>query len=89
MRREWQEKTDLVDREEDDTVEYSIKNKWIFRADLSGPGLTGEEMLVLPHVFILAMVMTTVREKPTMVPVVSKYIIICYYIKSSISTCRY
>ncbi|XP_001606602.1 sensory neuron membrane protein 1 [Nasonia vitripennis] len=69
---EWQEKTNLVDREEDDTVEYSIKNKWIFRADLSGEGLTGEEMLVLPHVFILAMVMTTVREKPTMVPVVNK-----------------
>lgn len=35
-------------------------------------GLTGEEELVLPHVFILAMVMATLRERPSAIPVVSK-----------------
>ena len=70
--REWQEKVDLVDRDIDDTVEYAFKNKYIFRPDLS-EGLTGDEELTMPHVFILAMVMSAVREKPTMMPIVSEY----------------
>jgi scavenger receptor class B protein 1 len=69
--REYHEKTNLIDREEDDTLEYSIKNKWIFKPEMS-EGLTGNEELVLPHLFILAMVMTTYQEKPAMVPVISK-----------------
>ncbi|XP_011499318.1 PREDICTED: sensory neuron membrane protein 1 [Ceratosolen solmsi marchali] len=70
---EWQEKTELIDREEDDSVEFSIKNKWIFKSEMS-EGLTGDEELILPHIFILAMVMTTYREKPTMLPVINKAI---------------
>ncbi|KAL7302061.1 hypothetical protein TKK_0005294 [Trichogramma kaykai] len=68
---EWQEKVNLEDREEDDTVEYAIKNKWIFVPEMS-EGLTGEEELMLPHVFILVMVMGTVRDKPAALPVVNK-----------------
>ena len=60
----------MIDREDDDTVEYAIKNKYIFRPDLS-EGLTGDEELMLPHVFILAMVMGALREKPSMMPIVS------------------
>lgn len=48
-----------------------MKNKWIFVAEKS-EGLTGNEELTLPHIFILAMVMTALREKPAMLPVVSK-----------------
>lgn len=48
-----------------------MKDTFYFRPDMSG-GLTGEEELMLPHVFILGLVMATLREKPSAMPVVSK-----------------
>ncbi|XP_058792829.1 sensory neuron membrane protein 1-like [Phymastichus coffea] len=68
---EWHEKDNLIDRDEDDSVEYAIKNTFHFKAEKS-EGLTGEEELTLPHVFILAMVMTVLRDKPTAMPVINK-----------------
>lgn len=47
--REWKEKFDLVDDETDDTLTYHYKNTFIFRPDLSGPGLTGNEIITMPH----------------------------------------
>lgn len=47
--REWKEKYNLVDNEENDTLTYRFKNTYIFRPDLSGPGLTGDEIVVIPH----------------------------------------
>ncbi|KAG7191191.1 hypothetical protein KM043_013986 [Ampulex compressa] len=68
---EYKEKVDLVDREDDDSVEYSLKATWYFNPAKSN-GLTGEEELVFPHLLILGMVLTTLREKPTAIGVVSK-----------------
>ena len=61
---EWKKKLDLVDREEDDTVEYSMKNTWIFNPAKSN-GLTGEEEVVFPHLLMLGIVLGTLKEKPT------------------------
>lgn len=47
--REWKEKFDLVDDEEKDQLSYHYRNKFIFRPDLSGPGLTGDEMVTMIH----------------------------------------
>lgn len=47
--REWKEKYDLVDDAKDDTLTYHYKNTFIFRKDLSGPGLTGDEIITMPH----------------------------------------
>lgn len=47
--REWKEKFDLVDNEDEDTLTYHYKNTFIFRPDLSGPELTGDELIVMPH----------------------------------------
>lgn len=47
--REWKEKFDLVDDEAFDTLTYHFKNTFIFRPDLSGPGLTGDEIITMPH----------------------------------------
>lgn len=47
--REWKEKFDLVDDATDDTLTYHYKNTFIFRKDLSGPGLTGDEIITMPH----------------------------------------
>lgn len=47
--REWKEKFDLADDEEEDTLTYHYRNKYIFRPDLSAPGLTGDEIVVMAH----------------------------------------
>lgn len=47
--REWKEKFDLVDNDEVDTLKYHYKNVFKFRRDLSGPGLTGDEIITMPH----------------------------------------
>lgn len=69
--REWQKKTNILDRDEDDTVEFQVQNTWFFDESKS-EGLTGEEELVVPHTFILAMAMATMREKPAMAPIVGR-----------------
>lgn len=48
-RREWKEKFDFIDNDEEDTLSYHFKNTFIFRPDLSGPGLTGNEIITMPH----------------------------------------
>lgn len=46
--REWKEKYDLVDNDEEDTLTYHYKNTFIFRPDLS-ENVTGDELIVMPH----------------------------------------
>lgn len=45
--REWKEKFDLVDDDETDTLKYHYRNRFIFRPDLSAPGLTGNEVVTM------------------------------------------
>lgn len=47
--REWKEKFNLEDNEQEDILKYNFKNTFIFRPDLSGPGLTGAEVITMPH----------------------------------------
>lgn len=48
MDREWKEKYDLIDDEEEDTLTFHFRNRFIFRPDRSG-NLTGDEIVVVPH----------------------------------------
>lgn len=57
----------VIDREEDDTVEFSFKLTWHFNQAKSAPGLTENVELTFPHMMILGAVMTTLRERPAMV----------------------
>ncbi|XP_011149856.2 sensory neuron membrane protein 1 isoform X2 [Harpegnathos saltator] len=68
---EYKMKVDLIDREDDDSVEYSLKSEWYFNKKKSN-GLTGDEDMVFPHLMILGMVMATLRDKPAAVGVVGK-----------------
>lgn len=47
--REWKEKFDVVDDEEEDTMTYHGRTLFIPRPDKNGPGLTGNEIIVMPH----------------------------------------
>ncbi|CAK9823842.1 Sensory neuron membrane protein 1 [Anthophora retusa] len=68
---EYKEKVDLVDREEDDSVEYSLKATWYFNPSRSN-GLTGDEEIVFPHVLILSMVKITLLEQPAAIGILNK-----------------
>ncbi|XP_050445095.1 sensory neuron membrane protein 1-like [Cataglyphis hispanica] len=68
---EYKVKFDLIDREDEDSVEYSMKSTWFFNRKKSN-GLTGEEDMVFPHLMILSMAMMTLKDKPAAMPVVGK-----------------
>ncbi|XP_015438364.1 PREDICTED: sensory neuron membrane protein 1-like [Dufourea novaeangliae] len=68
---EYKQKVNLVDREEDDSVEYNLKNTWYFNPSRSN-GLTGEEEIVMPHLLIVNMVKIVLVEQPTAIGIVSK-----------------
>ncbi|XP_076247574.1 sensory neuron membrane protein 1 [Calliopsis andreniformis] len=68
---EYKQKVDLVDRDDDDSVEYSLKSTWYFNPSRS-EGLTGEEELVVPNIIILSMVKITLEEQPTAIGLLNK-----------------
>lgn len=42
----------MVENDEDDTIEFTLQNTYIFRPDLSN-GLTGNEIVTMPHLIIV------------------------------------
>jgi hypothetical protein len=50
--REYKEKLDLKDNNEDDTVSFNPRDYFIFKRELSD-GLTGDEIITIPHAAIL------------------------------------
>ncbi|XP_072748125.1 sensory neuron membrane protein 1-like isoform X2 [Anoplolepis gracilipes] len=70
---EYKLKVDLVDREDEDSVEYSMKNTWHFNRKKSN-GLTGDEDIVFPHLLILSIAMRALQENPAAMPVLGKAI---------------
>jgi len=64
---------DLIDREDDDSVEYSLQSTWYFNPKKSN-GLTGEEEMVFPHLMILGMVGATLRERPAAIGVIGTHV---------------
>lgn len=69
---EYKQKVDLVDREEDDSLEYNLKATWFFNPSRS-EGLTGEEELVVPHVLILSMIKLTLEQQPAAMGILSEF----------------
>ncbi|XP_050598000.1 sensory neuron membrane protein 1 isoform X2 [Bombus affinis] len=68
---EYKHKVNMVDREEDDSLEYNLKATWFFNPSLSSP-LTGEEELVFPHVLILSMIKLTLEQQPAAIGILNK-----------------
>ncbi|KAL0828975.1 hypothetical protein ABMA28_003865 [Loxostege sticticalis] len=69
---EWKEKVEVEDHEEDDTITYKKRDYFYFRPDLSGPGLTGEETIVIPHILMLSMATIVHNDKPAMLNMLGK-----------------
>lgn len=65
---EYKDKFDIVDDNEADTIEYDYRNKYFFRPDKSGPGLTGNEYVVMPHPLILGMALAVNVDREDLLP---------------------
>lgn len=57
-----------MDDEENDAIEYDFVNSFIFRADKSGEGLTGEEIITVVHPMILSMILTLKVDREELLP---------------------
>nr|AOT85638.1 sensory neuron membrane protein 1E [Mayetiola destructor] len=75
---EWKEKFDLLDDDTEDTLSYHYKNTFIFRPDLSGPGLTGNEIITMPHPLISGLLLSINIDKKPMLPLISKAVNIVF-----------
>ncbi|XP_041981607.1 sensory neuron membrane protein 1-like [Aricia agestis] len=71
---EWKEKVDIEDHEDTDTITYKRKDTFYFKPELSGPGLTGDEIIVMPHPLLFAMINKIHSTKPAMLSMISKAI---------------
>ncbi|XP_026822399.1 sensory neuron membrane protein 1-like [Rhopalosiphum maidis] len=70
---EWKEKENLIDDIDEDTVEFSFKNTFVFD-EMSTLPLTGDEILVMPHLAMIGMVTMTKMMKPAALGLVNKAI---------------
>ncbi|XP_073981559.1 sensory neuron membrane protein 1-like isoform X2 [Rhodnius prolixus] len=68
---EWKEKALFEDDAKEDTVAFNQKTTWIFQKSQSG-GLTGEEMITIPHAALLGMVLMVEQQKPGALPMIAK-----------------
>ncbi|RVE43891.1 hypothetical protein evm_011453 [Chilo suppressalis] len=69
---EWKEKLEVEDHEEDDTITYKKRDVFYFRPELSGPGLTGEEIITMPHILMVSIATVVNKEKPAMLNMIGK-----------------
>jgi scavenger receptor class B protein 1 len=60
-----------VDDDFRDTVTYTLKQRFIFRPDLSN-GLTGNEEVVFPNLITFASIMTVKKEREAFLPIIIK-----------------
>ncbi|CAB0034264.1 unnamed protein product [Trichogramma brassicae] len=79
----YHEKTNQEDRDEDDTISFTMRDTYFFNAEKSN-GLTGDEEIIVPHYLILGIVNALLRTKPTAVPIVGKAVDIIFSKPNSI-----
>lgn len=68
---EWKDREDIKDDALEDTITYTMKNRFIFRPDLSN-GLTGDEIVTLPNLILVGSLLAVKRDRAPMLPLVSK-----------------
>ncbi|XP_063538704.1 uncharacterized protein LOC134747956 [Cydia strobilella] len=71
---EWKEKVEVEENDAEDTINYKKLDVFYFKPEKSGPGLTGEEVITMPHPFMLGMATVVYRDKPAMLNMIGKAI---------------
>lgn len=62
--REFKDKVDIVDNEEEDTIEYDYRNTYQYKPERNGPGLTGDEIVTVAHPLLLSMFLSVNVDRP-------------------------
>lgn len=68
----YRDKEDLVDREEDDTVEYSLRQLWYFNQKKSA--MPEDTEIYAFHPIMLAVTLIVQRDRPSTMGVISMYL---------------
>lgn len=76
--RETREKVNLEDFEEDDEVEFNTRITFHYDLEASN-GLTGEEEVIMPHMFILTMFLSTIADKPKLAGLVGTKTVLTFF----------
>ncbi|XP_044727690.1 sensory neuron membrane protein 1-like isoform X2 [Chrysoperla carnea] len=84
---EWKEKVNVVDDDTDDTMTFNAQNTFYFNQEKSGK-LTGDELITIPHPFIVGPAIAAKREKPAMLSLLNKAIASIYHAESIFLTAR-
>lgn len=71
LKSDWKIREDIVDDEVKDTVTYTMRDRIIFRPELSN-GLSGDDLVVVPHLILVGAAMAVKRDRAAMLPLVSK-----------------
>ncbi|XP_070502419.1 sensory neuron membrane protein 1-like [Chironomus tepperi] len=66
---EWKSKIILSEDNDEDSVTFEMMNTFFFRPDLS-QGLTGDEMVTIPHLLLMGGLISTQRDKPALLDIV-------------------
>lgn len=78
IHREWKSKHEIDDNKADDTVTFFARDLFVFRPDLSGPGLTGTEVLTIIDPLITSAALVVKRERAALLPLVAKAVDIVF-----------
>lgn len=84
---EWKTRENPDENVIDDTIEFTMVDTFIFRPDKSS-GLTGDEMITIPHLVIVAGLMAVNRDRAPMIPLVGKALDIIFEAKSPFVTAK-
>lgn len=69
---EWKTRQNIIDNDEDDTADSDYINYYHFRPDKTDNGLTGEEIVMVPHPLILSMLLAINYDKPDLIGFITK-----------------
>ncbi|CAO1440533.1 unnamed protein product [Diamesa serratosioi] len=84
---EWKTRENPDENVVDDTIEFTMVDTFTFRPDKSS-GLTGDEIITMPHLIIVATLMAVLRDRAPMIPLVTKALDIIFEPKSPFVTAK-
>lgn len=67
---EWKEREDIQDDDFKDTTTYTLKNRYVFRPDLTA--LTGDEIITIPQLIMFGAISAVKRDRAPMLPMIVK-----------------